>query len=92
MQTRTKPVSRHVFDPEAITTMHTALEAACSVLRCNDSDLVSKPQSHATRLMLAQRILARACLGDVNYGRLLMVALDGLLPVGTAVPAERPQT
>ena len=57
--------------------MASALDATCGVLRLTDS----RPSTEdvATRLLLARRIIRRAQYGESNGGRLLMVALGGLL-------------
>jgi hypothetical protein len=68
---------RRAFGPEEIDAMVTALDAAWNVLRLTGSEV---SDADATRALLAKRIIRRAQKGESNYGRLLMVALDGLLP------------
>jgi hypothetical protein len=71
---------RCTFGPEEIDAMATALDAAWNVLRLAGSEISTAAQADATRALLAKRIIRRAQTGENNYGRLLMVALDGLLP------------
>jgi hypothetical protein len=67
------------FDQHDIEVLETVLEAAWNALRCQTSELASPDNAAATRILLARRILARAREGEMNYGRLLMHALDGLV-------------
>jgi hypothetical protein len=70
---------RRAFGPEEIDAMATALDAAWNVLRLAGNE-GAIADAAATRALLAKRIIRRAQKGENNYGRLLMVALDGLLP------------
>jgi hypothetical protein len=71
---------RCTFGPEEIDAMATALDAAWNVLRLSSGETSTASEAEATRVLLAKRIIRRAQKGESNYGRLLMVALDGLLP------------
>lgn len=59
--------------------MTTALDAAWNALASNASELALPENAPATRALLACRIIARASGGEMNYGRLLMHALEGLV-------------
>lgn len=80
---RMAPISHRppwlAFDQDDIDVMTTALDAAWNALRCNTSELVLPENAVATRALLARRIIAHARGGEMNYGRLLMHALDGLV-------------
>jgi hypothetical protein len=86
------PVAKHplwlAFDQHDIEVMTTVLDAAWNVLRCNSSETTQPENIEATRALLAKRIIAHACGGEMNYGRLLMHALDGL--VVTSLRHEEP--
>jgi hypothetical protein len=67
------------FDQHDIDVMKTVLDAAWNVLRCNAIESALPERAAATRTLLARRIIARACAGEMSYGRLLMHALDGFI-------------
>jgi hypothetical protein len=80
--------ARLAFGPDDIDAMATALDAACNVLRLNQ--VTSAGSADDMRTLLALRILQRAQKGESNYGRLLMVALDGFISNDISARSREP--
>jgi hypothetical protein len=73
------PLTEGAFGPEATAAMGEAFDAACN-------ELCAVGELQRVRKLLAQRIIAAACKGDLDPVRLRSAALSGL-PLSRMSPA-----
>jgi hypothetical protein len=71
-------VYRAVFDPDTLKTMGSALEEAWQELLASGNAATMDGNGEATRLMLANAILAAATDGERDQTKLRLAALSGL--------------